>query len=70
MELLLCLAQIALTAYKETIQQSINLPLETVNHEPDLLSCKISWRIYILIWQINYCASLSLRFRLAISESP
>ena len=42
----------------------------TVSHEPDLLSCEISLHIYVLIWEMNYCSSLSLRFRLAVSESP
>ena len=39
----------------------------TVNHESDLLSCEISLRVDVLIWQMN-CLSPSLRFRLAISE--
>ena len=42
----------------------------TVCHGPDLLSCEISLPIYALIWRMNYCSSLSLRFRMAISESP
>ena len=37
----------------------------TVNHESDLLSCEISLRVHVLIWQMN-CSSLSLRFHLAI----
>ena len=41
--------------YKSTIR--------TVNQESDLLSCEISLRVYVLIWQMN-CLSLSLRFRL------
>ena len=41
----------------------------TVNHESDLLmNCEISLRVYVLIWQMNY-ASLSLQFRLAISDN-
>ena len=54
---------IALTVYKETSQQVINLPPElSIIKESDLPS-------YVLIWQMN-CFSLSLRFRLAISELP
>ena len=51
---------IALTAYKETSQQDYKSATGTVSHEPDLLSCEISLRIYVLIWQMNYCLSLSL----------
>ena len=51
------------TVYKETSQQIINLPPElSIRKESDLPS-------YVLIWQMN-CLSLSLRFRLAISELP
>ena len=57
------LGAIALTVYKETSQQIINLPPElSIRKESDLPS-------YVLIWQMN-CLSLSLRFRLAISELP
>ena len=57
------LGAIALTVYKETSQQVINLPPElSIRKESDLPS-------YVLIWQMN-CLSLSLRFRLAISELP
>ena len=57
------LGAIALTVYKETSQQVINLPPElSIRKESDLPS-------YALIWQMN-CSSLSLRFRLAISELP
>ena len=53
----------ALTVYKETSQQIINLPPElSIRKESDLPS-------YVLIWQMN-SLSLSLRFRLAISELP
>ena len=41
----------------------------TVNHKSDLLSCEISLPVYVLIWQMN-CSSLSVGFRLAISEKP
>ena len=44
------LGTILLTAYKETNQQIINLPLELSCHEPDLPSCEISRSIYVLIW--------------------
>ena len=58
------LGAIALTVYKETSQQVINLPPElSVRKESDLPS-------YVLIWQMMNCLSLSLRFRLAISELP
>ena len=40
----------------------------TVNHESDLLSCEVSLGVHVLIWQIN-CSSLSLQFRLAISDN-
>ena len=61
------LGAIALTVYKETSQQVINLPPElSIRKESDLPS-------YVLIWQMN-CLSLSRalnpRFRLAISELP
>ena len=57
------LGAIVLTVYKETSQQVINLPPElSIRKESDLPS-------YVLIWQMN-CLSLSLRFRLAISELP
>ena len=57
------LGAIALTVYKETSEQLINLPPElSIRKESDLPS-------YVLIWQMN-CLSLSLRFRLAISELP
>ena len=57
------LGAIALTVYKETSQQIINLPPElSIRKESDSPS-------YVLIWQMN-CLSLSLRFRLAISELP
>ena len=58
------LGAIALTVYKETSQQVTKLPPElSIRKESDLPS-------YVLIWQMNCCLSLSLRFRLAISELP
>ena len=67
---LMVLGIIALTAYKENQPADYKSETGTVNHEPDLLSREISLCIYVLILQMNYCLSLSLRFRLAVSESP
>ena len=43
------LGTIALTAYKETSQQIINLPQELSIKRSDLLNCKISPQVYVLI---------------------
>ena len=62
-DLLIKLFEIGLSGPGENYHIYINLPPElSIRKEPDLPS-------YVLIWQMN-CLSLSLRFRLAISELP